>query len=51
MEVFHIEHKNCNFTAFDCNVFLSIILPIWNVHAKLFETAVKTATQSRVITQ
>ena len=40
MEVFHIEHKKLIFTPFNCTPVLSIILPIWDVLAKLFEVGI-----------
>ena len=46
MGVFHIEHKKCIFTLFNCTPMLSIILPIWDVLAKLFETAIIIITQT-----
>ena len=46
MGVFHIEHNQCIFTPFNCTPILSIILPIWDVLAKLFETAIKITTQT-----
>ena len=46
MEVFHIEHKKFIFTPFNCTPALSIILPIWDVLAKLFEIEIKITTQT-----
>ena len=40
MGVFHIEHEKLIFTPFNCTHVLSIILPIWDVLAKLFEVGI-----------